>query len=74
MLFVFGEVLKSCHTAVLAATQAAIMASVVDRAMHVCFLLDQVIDPPRKKNMLPDVELLSSMSPAKSASENLVIH
>ena len=47
-------------------------ASAVKRETKVCFLLRQLTDPPPTLNIKPDVDLWSSMSPAKSASEEPV--
>ena len=57
------------HTASCAAPERATnSASIVDKAMHDCFLLlQEMAQLPRKKTK-PDVDFLSSPSPAQSAS------
>ena len=44
-------------------------ASAVERATVLCFLLRHDTGPPAMQNMYPDVDFLSPVSPAQSASE-----
>ena len=43
-------------------------ASIVDKAMHDCFLLLQDMTPLLSKNINPEVDFLSSKSPPQSIS------
>src|SRR4029434_119426 len=69
-LFFRSDISCRIQTASCAALASAMYSdSAVDKATHGCFLLFQRTAAPLILNMYPDTDLLSSRSPAQSASE-----